>query len=100
MSLFFFRDGGSQVILFILVRFFVIYEYTSMLTLSLKSFAVFGASGRDVPFPNWWGNPAALSVDRCKVRKFPVGITFVRIADGVGARQLTHEGAVTVGQQL
>ncbi|KAF8491247.1 OPT oligopeptide transporter [Gautieria morchelliformis] len=42
------QDGGSQVILFIL------------------SFAVFGASGRDVPFPNWWGNPAALSVDRCK----------------------------------
>lgn len=41
-------DGGSQVILFIL------------------SFAVFGASGNTVNFPNWWGNPAALSVDRCK----------------------------------
>ncbi|KAF8578774.1 OPT superfamily oligopeptide transporter [Ramaria rubella] len=41
-------DGGSQVILFIL------------------SFAVFGASGNSVPFPNWWGNPANLSVDRCK----------------------------------
>ncbi|KAL1746910.1 OPT oligopeptide transporter protein-domain-containing protein [Schizophyllum fasciatum] len=42
-------DGGSQVILFIL------------------SFAVFGASGKEVPFPNWWGNPdpAKLSVDRC-----------------------------------
>nr|AGA20382.1 oligopeptide transporter 11 [Phanerodontia chrysosporium] len=40
-------DGGSQVIMFIL------------------SFAVFGASGRAVDFPNWWGNPANLSVDRC-----------------------------------
>ncbi|PIL27341.1 transporter [Ganoderma sinense ZZ0214-1] len=40
-------DGGSQVILFIL------------------SFAVFGASGNAVEFPNWWGNPANLSVDRC-----------------------------------
>ncbi|CAL1709266.1 unnamed protein product [Somion occarium] len=40
-------DGGSQVILFIL------------------SFAVFGASGNAVDFPNWWGNPANLSVDRC-----------------------------------
>ena len=41
-------DGGSQVILFIL------------------SFAVFGASGNAVPFPFWAGNPATLSVDRCK----------------------------------
>ncbi|KAF7312457.1 OPT oligopeptide transporter [Mycena indigotica] len=43
-------DGGSQVILFIL------------------SFAVFGASGKGVDFPNWWGNPdpAKLSVDRCR----------------------------------
>ncbi|OCH87078.1 OPT oligopeptide transporter [Obba rivulosa] len=40
-------DGGSQIILFIL------------------SFAVFGASGNAVNFPNWWGNPANLSVDRC-----------------------------------
>ncbi|THH21358.1 hypothetical protein EW146_g177 [Bondarzewia mesenterica] len=40
-------DGGSQVIMFIL------------------SFAVFGASGNAVNFPNWWGNPANLSVDRC-----------------------------------
>ncbi|KAI0305716.1 OPT oligopeptide transporter [Multifurca ochricompacta] len=40
-------DGGSQVIIFIL------------------SFAVFGASGKAVDFPNWWGNPMALSVDRC-----------------------------------
>ncbi|KAI0819456.1 OPT oligopeptide transporter [Trametes gibbosa] len=40
-------DGGSQVILFIL------------------SFAVFGASGNAVAFPNWWGNPGNLSVDRC-----------------------------------
>ncbi|GJE86746.1 OPT oligopeptide transporter [Phanerochaete sordida] len=40
-------DGGSQVIMFIL------------------SFAVFGASGNAVDFPNWWGNPANLSVDRC-----------------------------------
>lgn len=41
-------DGGSQVILFVL------------------SFAVFGASGSAVAFPTWWGNPATLSVDRCK----------------------------------
>ncbi|KZV85364.1 OPT superfamily oligopeptide transporter [Exidia glandulosa HHB12029] len=42
-------DGGSQVILFIL------------------SFAVFGASGNEVPFPTWWGNPGeGLSADRCK----------------------------------
>ncbi|PPQ96839.1 hypothetical protein CVT26_006008 [Gymnopilus dilepis] len=41
-------DGGSQVILFVL------------------SFAVFGASGNAVAFPTWWGNPATLSVDRCK----------------------------------
>ncbi|ETW80571.1 oligopeptide transporter [Heterobasidion irregulare TC 32-1] len=40
-------DGGSQIIMFIL------------------SFAVFGASGNAVDFPNWWGNPANLSVDRC-----------------------------------
>ncbi|KAL4253651.1 oligopeptide OPT transporter family protein [Abortiporus biennis] len=40
-------DGGSQVILFIL------------------SFAVFGASGNAIAFPNWWGNPANLSADRC-----------------------------------
>ncbi|KAJ7650709.1 OPT oligopeptide transporter protein-domain-containing protein [Roridomyces roridus] len=40
-------DGGSQVILFIL------------------SFAVFGASGKAVDFPFWWGNPESLSVDRC-----------------------------------
>lgn len=35
----------------------------------IQSFAVFGASGNDVPFPNWWGNPDPdkLSVDRCKV---------------------------------
>ncbi|KJA17574.1 hypothetical protein HYPSUDRAFT_206043 [Hypholoma sublateritium FD-334 SS-4] len=42
-------DGGSQVILFIL------------------SFAVFGASGKAVEFPTWWGNPANVSVDRCKL---------------------------------
>ncbi|EPS96475.1 OPT oligopeptide transporter [Fomitopsis schrenkii] len=43
-------DGGSQVIIFIL------------------SFAVFGASGKAVDFPYWWGNPdpSVLSVDRCK----------------------------------
>ncbi|KAH8822770.1 OPT oligopeptide transporter protein-domain-containing protein [Flagelloscypha sp. PMI_526] len=44
-------DGGSQVVLFIL------------------SFAVFGASGNEVPFPTWWGNadPDILSVDGCKI---------------------------------
>ncbi|EAW11017.1 OPT family oligopeptide transporter [Aspergillus clavatus NRRL 1] len=33
-------DGGSQIVIFIL------------------SFAVFGASGTEHPFPTWWGNPA------------------------------------------
>lgn len=32
-------DGGSQIVIFIL------------------SFAVFGASGKEHPFPTWWGNP-------------------------------------------
>ncbi|KAH7106538.1 OPT superfamily oligopeptide transporter [Auriculariales sp. MPI-PUGE-AT-0066] len=41
-------DGGSQVILFIL------------------SFAVFGAAGKSVSFPTWWGNAADVSVDRCQ----------------------------------
>lgn len=39
-------DGGSQIVVFIL------------------SFAVFGASGKDVPFPTWWGNPAG-NPDHC-----------------------------------
>ncbi|KPM43808.1 hypothetical protein AK830_g2810 [Neonectria ditissima] len=39
-------DGGSQVIIFIL------------------SFAVFGASGKEHPFPTWWGNPTG-NPDHC-----------------------------------
>jgi OPT family oligopeptide transporter len=39
-------DGGSQIIIFIL------------------SFAVFGASGKNVPFPTYWGNPAG-NPDHC-----------------------------------
>lgn len=41
-------DGGSQIVIFIL------------------SFAVFGASGKNVPFPTWWGNPAG-NPDHCIV---------------------------------
>ncbi|KAF9051472.1 oligopeptide transporter [Panaeolus papilionaceus] len=40
-------DGGAQVMIFVL------------------SFAVFGASGVERPFPNWAGNPAAGNVDYC-----------------------------------
>ncbi|KZT18640.1 oligopeptide transporter [Neolentinus lepideus HHB14362 ss-1] len=40
-------DGGSQIMIFVL------------------SFAVFGASGTERPFPNWAGNPAVGNVDYC-----------------------------------
>ncbi|KAF7553299.1 hypothetical protein G7046_g7138 [Stylonectria norvegica] len=39
-------DGGSQIVIFIL------------------SFAVFGASGTERPFPTWWGNPSG-NPDHC-----------------------------------
>lgn len=39
-------DGGSQIVIFVL------------------SFAVFGASGKNNPFPKWWGNPAG-NPDHC-----------------------------------
>ena len=42
-------DGGTQVIIFIL------------------TFALFGASGKSVPFPNYWGNNANGNLDYCKV---------------------------------
>lgn len=40
-------DGGAQVMIFLL------------------SFAVFGASGKERPFPKWAGNPARGRVDYC-----------------------------------
>ncbi|KAI0732699.1 OPT oligopeptide transporter [Fomitopsis betulina] len=40
-------DGGTQIIVFIL------------------NFALFGAAGHPVAFPNWWGNDLSLSADRC-----------------------------------
>ncbi|KAI0705191.1 oligopeptide transporter [Cytidiella melzeri] len=40
-------DGGAQVMVFIL------------------SFAVYGASGVEKPFPVWWGNPGQGNVDYC-----------------------------------
>lgn len=40
-------DGGAQFTIFIL------------------SFAVFGASGADKPFPTWWGNPGKGNIDYC-----------------------------------
>ncbi|KAI1394257.1 peptide transporter MTD1 [Hypoxylon trugodes] len=39
-------DGGSQLVIFLL------------------SFAVFGASGKAYPFPEWWGNPSG-NPDHC-----------------------------------
>jgi hypothetical protein len=39
-------DGGSQIVIFIL------------------SFAVFGASGTEHPFPTWWGSPSG-NPDHC-----------------------------------
>lgn len=39
-------DGGSQIVIFVL------------------SFAVFGASGKEYPFPQWWGNPSG-NPDHC-----------------------------------
>jgi OPT family oligopeptide transporter len=42
-------DGGSQIVIFIL------------------SFAVFGASGKNVPFPTYWGNPAG-NPDHCQAK--------------------------------
>ncbi|KAM3562964.1 hypothetical protein MY1884_001509 [Beauveria asiatica] len=42
-------DGGSLTCLFIL------------------SFAVFGAAGRSVPFPQWWGNNVKGNLDLCPV---------------------------------
>ncbi|KAH7887105.1 OPT oligopeptide transporter protein-domain-containing protein [Phlebopus sp. FC_14] len=44
-------DGGAQVMIFIL------------------SFAVFGASGKEKPFPPWAGNPAVGNVDYCNGNK-------------------------------
>ncbi|EPS95668.1 OPT oligopeptide transporter [Fomitopsis schrenkii] len=40
-------DGGTQIVVFIL------------------NFALFGAAGHPVNFPNWWGNDLSLSADRC-----------------------------------
>lgn len=42
-------DGGSLTCLFIL------------------SFAVFGAAGRSIPFPQWWGNNVNGNLDLCPV---------------------------------
>lgn len=44
-------DGGSLFVLFIL------------------SFAVFGAGGRTIPFPEWWGNNVSGNLDLCPVTK-------------------------------
>lgn len=40
-------DGGTQVIVFIM------------------TFALFGASGEPVPFPNYWGNKVDGNIDYC-----------------------------------
>jgi len=42
-------DGGTQVIVFIM------------------SFVFFGASGKPIPFPNYWGNNANGNIDYCMV---------------------------------
>ncbi|RFU28658.1 hypothetical protein B7463_g7691, partial [Scytalidium lignicola] len=42
-------DGGTQVVVFIM------------------SFVFFGASGKPIPFPNYWGNNASGNIDFCMV---------------------------------
>ena len=79
-------DGGSQIILFVLVRSLILSLFPAADRVP-QSFAVFGASGNAVAFPTWcaplvhpetsadpgrrWGNSATLSVDRCKAVPSP-----------------------------
>ncbi|KAF4962972.1 hypothetical protein F66182_18151, partial [Fusarium sp. NRRL 66182] len=56
-------------------RFFKDYSYliagafdgASLLVLFILSFAVFGAGGPSIPFPQWWGNNINGNYDFCPV---------------------------------
>lgn len=39
----------------------------SLCALFILSFAVFGAAGKSIPFPTWWGNNADGNYDLCPV---------------------------------
>ncbi|KAG5918653.1 hypothetical protein E4U61_001594 [Claviceps capensis] len=41
------------------------FDGTSLFVLFILSFSVFGAGGRTVPFPAWWGNNANGNLDHC-----------------------------------
>ncbi|GAB0138449.1 hypothetical protein EsDP_00006684 [Epichloe bromicola] len=41
------------------------FDGASLFVLFILSFAVFGAGGRTVPFPQWWGNNADGNLDHC-----------------------------------
>ena len=41
------------------------FDGASLSVLFILSFAVFGAAGRLVPFPKWWGNNADGNYDHC-----------------------------------
>ncbi|KXJ87309.1 oligopeptide transporter-like protein [Microdochium bolleyi] len=43
------------------------FDGASLTVLFILSFAVFGAGGPAVPFPQWWGNNAAGNLDLCPV---------------------------------
>lgn len=37
----------------------------ALLGLFILSFAVFGAGGKEIPFPKWWGNNVDGNLDLC-----------------------------------
>ncbi|KAG6286153.1 hypothetical protein E4U45_008562 [Claviceps purpurea] len=41
------------------------FDGASLFVLFILSFSVFGAGGRTVPFPAWWGNSATGNLDHC-----------------------------------
>ncbi|KAJ4340931.1 hypothetical protein N0V95_007385 [Ascochyta clinopodiicola] len=43
------------------------FDGASLTCLFILSFAVFGAGGRAVPFPRWWGNNVAGNYDHCPI---------------------------------
>ncbi|KAG6007738.1 hypothetical protein E4U21_005577 [Claviceps maximensis] len=45
------------------------FDGASLFVLFILSFAVFGAGGRTVPFPQWWGNNVRGNLDLCPVGK-------------------------------
>jgi hypothetical protein len=45
------------------------FDGASLTVLFILSFAVFGAGGRSVPFPAWWGNNVNGNYDFCPVEE-------------------------------